>query len=220
MASETIAVNKWINSRLSVNEELIEILGEPFNTANQIKRQTNYQLSNALFVPAISNGHTYKVKTAGKTAISEPVFSTITDAFIVDGTVIWQEEGSIGVKPRIFEGVAPLESKEPLIIFNLQSPDSTHRVGQGGTNIFATLLYQIKAIDRGNDKTIAAKIADIIDDELNIGEGEGGYSISFNSKTYIIYGCFRDEMIDYHEVVDEDRFNHVGGLYKILVQVQ
>lgn len=220
MAVETLAINIWLKTVLSANNDLLALLGEPFNTATVIKRKTIYQISDALYVPFPSNGKTYKVAIAGKTSSIAPAFPGMMDEVIIDGTVTWLEFGDVGIRARIFEGVAPAEAKEPFIVFNLQNPETAKRIGMGSTDLFGSYDFQVRATDRGNDKTLTAKIADEIDETLNIGENNAGGIVSFNSKDYMILGAYRDLPIDIQEVVEETRYNHIGGMYKILVQAQ
>lgn len=220
MAVETLAIDIWLDSILSINETLIDLLGEPFNTASTIKRKTVYQSGNALYVPITGNGKLYKIIVSGRTGTDEPVFPTDDLSTVVDGTVTWQMSGDIDLRPRIFESVAPATAKEPFIVFNLQNPDTSKRVGMGGTDLFGTYTYQVRATDRGHDKTVVAKAADAIDNILNIGEGEGDYVITFNERQYDVLGCYRDIPIDISEIADEVRYTHMGGLYPVLISAR
>lgn len=220
MAIETTVINMWIESVLSVDSTLIDLLGDSFTTATTIKRNTNYQVSNYIYVPVTGNDHLYKCIQSGITAKTEPIFTTNNSDLIVDGSVIWRESGSIEYRPRIFEGVAPQNAKEPFIVYNLQTPSTIKRVGGGGTDLFGEFIYQIRGTDKGGDKGRVSLIADAIDEAMNTGEDEDSTILSLNAKEYEILGCYRDIPIDIIEVADGIRYNHMGGLYRILIQAK
>lgn len=217
MPAESFAANMWLKSVLFNNDDLKAILGEPFTTSTIIKRRTNYQVGDALYIPQTGNGHIYAVTVAGRTADIEPDFDDTLDSLTIDGTVTWKESGEVGIRPRVFEGVAPREATEPFIVFNLQEPDTTKAVGGGSPDLFGNYMFQVRGTDKGNDKTVVAKIADIIDDLLNTGELEFYYQVTFNNRVYEILGCYRDLPVDFTEVVNDVRYLHMGGLYRITV---
>ncbi|MCA1596093.1 MAG: hypothetical protein LC772_06680 [Chloroflexi bacterium] len=52
---------------------------------------TAYAL-NALVIPTATNGHIYKVTTAGTSAATQPTWPTTAGGTVADGTVVWTEQ--------------------------------------------------------------------------------------------------------------------------------
>jgi prepilin-type N-terminal cleavage/methylation domain-containing protein len=48
-------------------------------------------------IPTTNNGHRYRCTTAGTSAVSEPTWPTTKAGTVVDGTVIWTENGKLPV---------------------------------------------------------------------------------------------------------------------------
>lgn len=107
--------------------------------------------------------------------------------------------------PRIYRGMAPLKAVFPCVVFFYQTGGQDVR-GVGTINIMVNATWVIKAIDRDNSAVSAAAIADRIDILLHGASGTG------------VLACVRDEPIAYVELLDAALYQHVGGVYKLIVQ--
>lgn len=55
--------------------------------------------------PTVSNGHYYRCTTGGTTGGTQPTWPTTSAATVVDGTVVWEEAGLLGVDTLAGGGV-------------------------------------------------------------------------------------------------------------------
>lgn len=111
--------------------------------------------------------------------------------------------------PRIYRGMAPLSATFPCVVFFYQ-PGGRDVRGVGTVNIMIDGNWVIKALDRDNSAADAATIAARIYTVLH---GKSG-SVTGGK----VLACVRDEPIGYVELLDDVLYQHVGGVYQIIVQ--
>lgn len=109
---------------------------------------------------------------------------------------------------RIYSYVAPAGATFPLIVYAYQGGNDLAEVGN--LRIFNTGLYQVKAVGQGLSMAAIAPIAHRIDTVLHRASG----SVVGGS----ILACVREQPLSYAEHSGGVRYNHLGGLYRILVQ--
>lgn len=114
-----------------------------------------------------------------------------------------------GATPRIYRGMAPLDSAFPCVVFFYQ-PGGRDVRGVGTINIMVDGTWVIKAIDRKASAAVAATIAARLYYLLH---GKNG-SVSGGA----VLACTREEPIGYVELLDGAQYQHVGGVYKIISQ--
>jgi hypothetical protein len=106
--------------------------------------------------------------------------------------------------PRIYRGMAPLNATFPCVVFFYQ-PGGQDVRGVGTINIMANGWWVIKAIDRDSSASDAATIAARI------------YTVLHGKSGTNVLACTREEPINYVELLDGAQYQHVGGVYKLIV---
>lgn len=116
----------------------------------------------------------------------------------------------VDVANRVYGNRVPTGAVFPLVNFNFMAGRDVQ--GNGTKRIMTRPLYQIKAIVRGGMGTSASGIADQIDDVVQNTE-----SVIFEG---FIFSARREQQIAYSETGadPEQKFFHLGGLYRIDVQ--
>lgn len=109
---------------------------------------------------------------------------------------------------RVYSYMAPLGAAFPVIIYAYQGGTDVSEVG--GYRIFNSGLYQVKAVGKGESMAALAAIANRLDAVLHRASGTatGG----------AILACVRERPVSYSEYTTGMRYNHLGGIYRILVQ--
>lgn len=110
-----------------------------------------------------------------------------------------------GYSKAIYHNQAPAGADHPFIIFNKQSGTPTEAFQD--PSAFETDVWLVKAIDRNTSADPAEAIADRIKVLLN----DASLSISGATLLYIR----RQSDVEYGEVTDGVRFQHVGALYRL-----
>ena len=137
---------------------------------------------------------------------------TVGDAWIyatlkADATLTALIGGSSA--PRIYRAMAPLNATFPCVVFFYQ-PGGQDVRGTGTYNIMVNSNWVIKALDRDGSASDAATVAARVYTLLHgkSGSATGG----------AVLACTREEPISYVELLDGALYQHVGGVYKIVVQ--
>lgn len=112
------------------------------------------------------------------------------------------------VGTRIYSYVAPAGTLTPFVVYAYQGGQDIAEVGN--YRIFNSGLYQVKAIGQGLSMAAIAPIAHRIDALLQRASG----SVAGGS----ILACVREQPISYLELSNGVRYNHLGGIYRIIVQ--
>lgn len=112
---------------------------------------------------------------------------------------------------RVYSYMAPLGATLPAIIYAYQGGKDVTEVAN--YRIFNSGLYQVKAVGQGESMVAIAAIAHRIDTVLHRSSGtvSGG----------AILACVREpgrSALSYAEYTNGVRYNHLGGIYRILVQ--
>lgn len=109
---------------------------------------------------------------------------------------------------RIKSYLAPAGTAFPYILYNWQG--GTDVMVVGSYRVFNTGLYQVKAVGQGDSMSNIWPVAHRIDEVLHRASGTvtGG----------IILACVREQPIAYVENSDGIRYNHLGGIYRVLCQ--
>jgi hypothetical protein len=113
------------------------------------------------------------------------------------------------VGERIYADQAPQGAQRPFVVYQMLSAvdDNTGDARRDLT----TCIYQVKVVDDGEDKLLAAQAAELVDDTLHDkSDTQGG----------IVIDCVREEMINL-PVFDRETARHyrqVGGLYRIWIR--
>lgn len=114
-----------------------------------------------------------------------------------------------GATPRIYRAMKPEAAAFPCVVFSYM-PGGQDVRGVGTFNIMVNGYWLIKAIDRNNSAAAAATISDRVDTLLH---GSSG-SVTGGS----VLSCVRDEPVAYVEFLDGAQYQHVGGVYRVIVQ--
>lgn len=114
------------------------------------------------------------------------------------------------VSTRIYSYLTPTGAGFPSIVYAYQG--SMDVVAVGGIRIMNSGMYLVKAITQDNSMVGAAKsIADRIDALLHgqqFGVVTGG----------IVLACVREYPIAYVEYLNGLRYNHCGGIFRVIAQ--
>lgn len=113
-----------------------------------------------------------------------------------------------GVGGRVYESVAPVTAKYPLIIFNTLDAAPVYQVGT--LESMQSYLILAKAVGSGGSFMGLESIADAINTALHKGCG------SVNGCQ--ILAARLEAPIKYYEITDSVRYNHLGGRYRIHAQ--
>lgn len=77
------------------NNTTVTPLGNTFTASFPAWVASTTLLLNSIIVPTVSNGFLYKAIQAGTTGTSQPAFPLAVGATVADGTIIWQNAGTI-----------------------------------------------------------------------------------------------------------------------------
>lgn len=139
----------------------------------------------------------------GANPIAAAIFTKLTGASALTTLL---NAGTAGV----FETLAPQNEDPPYVVFNAQSP-STPQYAFGTAVKWEDAIYQVQAVTEGHTAAAAGTIADKIDDALN------GATLTITGYTSMYVA--RVQTVDYPELAaGGKRFNHRGGLYRILAR--
>lgn len=112
------------------------------------------------------------------------------------------------VGTRIYSYLAPDNHTFPFALYSYQGSHDV--VVIGAYRVFNSGLYQVKGVDQSNSFATAGAIANRIDTLLQRASG--------SVTNGIIYGCSREQPIQYPESSNGLRYAHSGGLYRIYCQ--
>lgn len=110
-----------------------------------------------------------------------------------------------GATPRIYRAMKPESAAFPCVVFDYM-PGGRDVRGVGTTNIMVDGYWLIKALDRNQSAATAETIADRI------------HTLLHGQRSGSVLACVRDEPLSYVEFVDGAHYQHVGGVYRIIVQ--
>ncbi len=112
----------------------------------------------------------------------------------------------------VYLSFAPLDTVAPYVIFGRQSGSDVNTVN--AIRLFVHILLQIKAVGPSGQggnfaalETIANRIDALFKDRRNIGLSSGG-----------VLACYRESELEYPELVNEQPWENLGGLYHIELQ--
>lgn len=113
------------------------------------------------------------------------------------------------VSSEIHSYLAPSGTTFPYCLYAFQGGKDVSAIG--GIRIMFPGVYQVKAVGQGNSMVGIEAIANRIDTLLHGATGtvSGG----------VILACVREQPLAYVENSNGIRYNHLGGLYRIIVQV-
>lgn len=109
------------------------------------------------------------------------------------------------VAPRIYRGMAPEGCAFPCVVL-FYMPGGADVRGVGTINVMMNGSWLIKAIDRHQSAVNAGTIADRI------------HTLLHGKSSSSVLACVRDEPVSYVELVDGALYQHVGGVYRLIVQ--
>lgn len=136
------------------------------------------------------------------------------DAFLFERLNVTAVTSLLGTAPNysgIYETLIPESAPLPAIRFQFQAGVDTVAIGQ--FRVFTRPLYLVEAVTLGDEAHTAGLIANQIEAALT---GIQNYLVSPDN--VIIMGCFREQPYRMVEVVEGQRFNHVGGLFRLFIQ--
>lgn len=109
----------------------------------------------------------------------------------------------------VFRGVSPQGAAQPFVIVDLVTHADEWEMGQAAA--YESVLYQVKAVQGSTSGTGAQAAADRIQTLLD--------NVALSVIGYHSMLCAREERIAYTEVDDasDHRFQHRGGLYRVMV---
>ncbi len=112
----------------------------------------------------------------------------------------------------IFQGYAPELTMPPFIMVNQQA--ATDVLTVNAVRLFVRILLQIKVLGpsgSGGNYGVLVTIADRIDalfkSVRSVGLPSGG-----------VLACYREQSVAYSELINEQPWSHLGGLYHIELQ--
>lgn len=106
----------------------------------------------------------------------------------------------------VYHRLAPAGTSTPFVIFNLQTGDATYTQGRLATR---EMYYLIKGIDEGLSSKVAGQIDDRVIALLN--------DVMLTVSGYTMLHLRRSSDVEYVEVADGVSYQHVGGLYLVMV---
>lgn len=115
---------------------------------------TAYPL-NALIVPAVPNGHYYKVTTAGTSAVSPPVFTLTSGSTTTDGTAVLTEQGA-DIAPYLWAFDIQSEANDTVQSYTIEQGDLQRNWGRKSN--FCVLKDLGIAVKRTGDYAITGAI--------------------------------------------------------------
>lgn len=111
------------------------------------------------------------------------------------------------VSTRIYSYQAPAGAAMPFILYSFQGGSDLNSLGS--VRSLSGPLYQVKVVGLGSSMAALKTVADRIDALL-----QGATKLS----AQIVLRCLREQSISYPETDGDARFNHLGGLYRVIVQ--
>ena len=111
-----------------------------------------------------------------------------------------------GYSKAIYHNAAPGAAAFPYVTFNKQAGTPTEAMAD--PSAFETDVWQVKAVDKDTSATDAEAIAARVQALLNDAE----LSISGSTHLYLR----RQSDVEYEEVTDGVRYQHVGALYRLV----
>lgn len=115
-----------------------------------------------------------------------------------------------GLSTRVFQFVAPPDTRYPFIVYQPQSPPRDVR-GVGVTRLMVDTLYLVKAVAQTDDFAVLAPVAKEIDlamtspDVTAVADG-------------LVLCSVREDQFALPEYDAGTHFRHLGGIYKIHAQ--
>lgn len=106
----------------------------------------------------------------------------------------------------VYHRVAPAGTSTPFVVFNLQDGESSYTQGRLATR---DLVYLVKGIDEG----LSGKVAGQIDERVNVLLTDVMLTVAGWTNIYLR----RSSDVEYIEVADGVVYQHVGGLYDVMV---
>lgn len=112
----------------------------------------------------------------------------------------------------VFRGTSPQGAAQPFVIVDLVTHQDEWQIGQASA--YESAVYLVKAVQGSTSGAGAQAAADRIDALLN--------NAALSVAGYDLMLCAREERIAYLEVDDasDHRFQHRGGLYRVMVDPQ
>ena len=107
-----------------------------------------------------------------------------------------------------WRGSAPVGTPMPLCIISFQSGIDV--LTANARRMMINAMFQVKASGQAANTPAVAALAAAIDALLarTSGYATGGYALA----------CFRESVIQYDEDIGSDKYTHMGGLYRLLLQ--
>ncbi|MCA1596067.1 MAG: hypothetical protein LC772_06550 [Chloroflexi bacterium] len=124
--------------------------------------------------------------------------------------VATQLKGLVG--DRIVESTAPAGTTYPVLVLSVLS--TLDRSAQGDVRVWSAPLFLVKAIAAEESYGTASLIYGLADQLI---QGQAGY-VSSQGQVFWVARCNREQQIQYSEEKELQRFAHVGGKYRMLVQ--
>jgi hypothetical protein len=107
----------------------------------------------------------------------------------------------------IIHAVAPPTAAYPVLVF---SNNSETQVNAMQDEAYTTTLWQVKAIAKARSASAAEDISKAVFDLLNFG--------TLTISGAITLAVYRETGMQFAEVIGDDIYHHVGGLYRIAYQ--
>lgn len=108
----------------------------------------------------------------------------------------------------VYEKLGPRGATPPYVIYQKQAGSPRHTLGDG--KAWDSHVFLVKAVTDEPSAKVAGDIAAQVDALLDRG------SLTITGGTALI--CRRETDVDYHELSEGRRINHVGATYRIEVQ--
>lgn len=113
-----------------------------------------------------------------------------------------------GFSKAIYHQTAPEGAEYPFVIFNKQAGTPTYAFKGSGGAAFDTDVWLVKVVDRNTSADAAEDAAERLDVLLT----DGALSISGATQMLLL----RQSDVVYEEVDGDQRYQHVGSLYRLL----
>ena len=112
----------------------------------------------------------------------------------------------------IYDDMAPRNAQTPFVSIGVH--DASDWNALRGTRQAVDIDLTIKAVTSGNTYQGAADVMALADPLLIA----PGTVLSGTVPVLLVLGCYRVTSVQYSEIDDGQRFNHVGGVYRLAVQ--